>query len=99
MHKSLGNFITIQDMIQKVGASGLRLFYAGTHYRSPLDFTDEALEQAVSLARRLRRAHDQLVLARTKTDGTKGESSGVLKRLDGAQVDFFQAMDDDFNTP
>src|SRR3989449_11395307 len=99
MHKSLGNIITIQDMIQKVGALGLRVFYAGTHYRSPLDFTDKALEQAVSLARRFRRAHDQLVLARTKTDGTKGESSGIQKRLDEAQGDFFQAMDDDFNTP
>ena len=99
MHKSLGNFITIQDMIRKVGVLGLRVFYAGTHYRSPLDFTDKALEQAVSLARRFRRAHDQLVLARTKTDGTKGESSGVQKRLDEAQGDFFQAMDDDFNTP
>src|SRR5437899_12468617 len=40
MHKSLGNFITIQDMIRKVGAPGLRVFYAGTHYISPLDFTD-----------------------------------------------------------
>jgi cysteinyl-tRNA synthetase len=99
MHKSLGNFITIQDMIRKVGTPGLRVFYAGTHYRSPLDFTEKALEQAVSLARRFRRAHDQLVLARTKTDGEKEESSGILKQLDEARDDFFRAMDDDFNTP
>src|SRR5204862_5111461 len=66
MHKSLGNFITIQEMVRKVGTPALRVFYAGTHYRSPLDFTEQALEQAVSLARRFRRAYDQLVLARTK---------------------------------
>ncbi len=99
MHKSLGNFIPIQDMIRKVGTPGLRVFYAGTHYRSPLDFTEEALQQAVSLARRFRRAHDQLVLARTKTSSKKTETTGVLKRLDEARDEFFKAMDDDFNTP
>src|SRR5437016_808500 len=99
MHKSLGNFITIQDMIRKVGAPGLRVFYAGTHYRSPLDFTDKALVQAVSLARRFRRAHDQLVSARTNTGGAKAETTGVLKRLGEARGEFFRAMDDDFNTP
>ncbi len=99
MHKSLGNFIPIRDVVRKVGSPGLRVFYAGTHYRSPLDFTDEALQQAVSLARRFRRAHDQLVLARTKTGVGKGGSSAVLRRLDEAQDDFFRAMDDDFNTP
>jgi cysteinyl-tRNA synthetase len=99
MHKSLGNFITIQDMIRKVGTPGLRVFYAGTHYRSPLDFTEEALEQAVSLARRFRRAHDQLMLASAKTAGKKVDLATTLKRLDEARDDFFRAMDDDFNTP
>jgi cysteinyl-tRNA synthetase len=99
MHKSLGNFITIQDMIRRVGTPGLRVFYAGTHYRSPLEFTEEALQQAVSLARRFRRAHDQLVVARTKIGNEKTERRAVLKRLDDARDDFFKAMDDDFNTP
>ena len=99
MHKSLGNFIPIQNMIRKVGTPGLRVFYAGTHYRSPLDFTDQALDQAVSLARRFMRAHDQLVLVRTKMSNEKTEPTSVLKRLDEARDDFFRAMDDDFNTP
>jgi cysteinyl-tRNA synthetase len=99
MHKSLGNFIPIRDMIRKVGSPGLRVFYAGTHYRSPLDFTDEALQQAVSLARRFRRAHDQLALARSKLDNRKSDRTAVLKRLDEARDEFFKTMDDDFNTP
>ena len=99
MHKSLGNFIPIQDMIRKVGTPGLRVFYAGTHYRSPLDFTEEALQQAVSLARRFRRAHDQLVLARAKTGSKNADATVVLERLDEARDEFFKAMDDDFNTP
>ncbi len=97
MHKSLGNFITIQEMIKRVGAPGLRVFYASTHYRSPLDFTDEALQQAVSLARRFRRAYDQLA---TVSKVGKGEAdAAVLKNLGDARDDFFHAMDDDFNTP
>jgi cysteinyl-tRNA synthetase len=86
-------------MIRKVGTPGLRVFYAGTHYRSPLEFTEEAVEQAVSLARRFRRAHDQLALAGAKTSSGKAEATTVLKRLDEARDEFFRAMDDDFNTP
>jgi len=99
MHKSLGNYIPIRDMVRKIGTPGLRVFYAGTHYRSPLDFTEEALQQAVSLARRFRRAHDQLALAREKTTRKGTETDLVLKPLDEARDQFFMAMDDDFNTP
>ena len=99
MHKSLGNFIPIRDMVRKVGTPGLRVFYAGTHYRSPLDFTEEALQQAVSLARRFRRAHDQLALAREKITRKGTETDLVLKPLNEARDQFFMAMDDDFNTP
>src|SRR2546422_9417317 len=99
MHKSLGNIIPIQEAISKVGVDALRVFYASTHYRSPVDYTEEALVQASSLARRFRRAHDQLVFARTKTSSKKTETTGVLKRLDEARDEFFKAMDDDFNTP
>jgi cysteinyl-tRNA synthetase len=99
MHKSLGNFIPIRDIVRKVGTPGLRVFYAGTHYRSPLDFTEEALQQAVSLSRRFRRAHDQLVLARDKITRRENGMISVLKPLDEARDEFFKAMDDDFNTP
>jgi len=64
-----------------------------------LEFSEEALQQAVSLARRFRRGYDQLVLARTKTGGAKSETTRVLKLLDEARDEFFRAMDDDFNTP
>ena len=64
-----------------------------------MDFTEEAVQQAVSLARRFRRAHDQLVLALNKIGTGKTEASTVLKRLEEARDEFFRAMDDDFNTP
>src|SRR5437870_13760559 len=70
MHKSLGNFVPIQDAIQKVGVEALRVLYASTHYRSPLDYTEDTLVQAASLARRFRRAYDQL----QRMTGVKAES-------------------------
>ncbi|MEW6329461.1 MAG: cysteine--tRNA ligase, partial [Candidatus Micrarchaeota archaeon] len=46
MAKSLGNFITIKDALKKHDADSLRLFYALTHYRSPIDFSDKNVEYA-----------------------------------------------------
>ena len=99
MHKSLGNFVPIQDAIQKVGVEALRVLYASTHYRSPLDYTEDTLVQAASLARRFRRAYDQL----QKVSGAKSEGKATRESLklqvDEARTEFFAAMDDDFNTP
>ena len=99
MHKSLGNFVSLQEAIQKVGVEALRVLYASTHYRSPLDYTEDTLVQAASLARRFRRAYDQL----QRLTGVKSESSDVpipiRKEVSEARAEFFAAMDDDFNTP
>ena len=99
MHKSLGNFVPIQDAIQKVGVEAIRVLYASTHYRSPLDYTEDTLVQAASLARRFRRAYDQL----QKVTGAKSEGKATRESLklqvDEARTEFFAAMDDDINTP
>jgi len=99
MHKSLGNFVPIQEAIQKVGVEALRVLYASTHYRSPLDYTEETLVQAASLARRFRRAFEQLQLATGNKSESKNENSTVKVQVDEARTEFFTAMDDDFNTP
>ncbi len=99
MHKSLGNIIPIQDALRKMGRDALRVLYASTHYRSPLEFTDESLEQAESLARRFRRAYDQLSLAEQGRQGKREKDDGAVGRLEGLRDRFFKAMDDDFNTP
>ncbi len=99
MHKSLGNFIPIQDMVQKMGVDALRVFYASTHYRSPLDFTEESLAQAASLARRFRRAYDALAFAMAKKVTGKTVDDNLSRQLKAIRDEFFKAMDDDFNTP
>jgi cysteinyl-tRNA synthetase len=99
MHKSLGNFVPIQEAIQKVGVEALRVLYASTHYRSPLDYTEDTLVQAASLARRFRRAYDQLQIATGNKSEGKAEFSALKRQVDESRTEFFVAMDDDFNTP
>jgi cysteinyl-tRNA synthetase len=99
MHKSLGNFVPIQDAIQKVGVEALRVLYASTHYRSPLDYTEETLVQSASLARRFRRVYDQLEQSGGANSETKASREELRGQVDEARTEFYAAMDDDFNTP
>ena len=99
MHKSLGNFVPIQDAIRKVGVEALRVLYASTHYRSPLDYTEETLVQSGSLARRFRRAYDQLLQPEGTKSETKSSQEELKRQVDDARTEFYAAMDDDFNTP
>jgi cysteinyl-tRNA synthetase len=99
MHKSLGNFVPIQEAIKRVGVEALRVLYASTHYRSPLDYTEETLIQSASLARRFRRAYDQLQQPGGAKSETKASREELKRQVDEAQTEFYAAMDDDFNTP
>ncbi|MFQ5847460.1 MAG: cysteine--tRNA ligase [Candidatus Methylomirabilales bacterium] len=102
MSKSLGNFFTVREIFEKspyglqVTAEALRYFLLGTHYRSPLDFSDDALWEA---KRALDRFYD-LFLRLDEASAMKGPGDAllppVLERFGEA---FRQAMDDDFNTP
>jgi len=53
MSKSLGNFITIRDMLEKYDPETFRFFVLSTHYRSPIDFTETALEQSKNSLERI----------------------------------------------
>jgi cysteinyl-tRNA synthetase len=99
MSKSLGNFFTIREVLEKFPPEVVRFFLLSTHYRSPLDFSDAALSDArVSLTRfanlfaRLSRFPRE---TRTPSE-VEGRALDVLS----TQVEpaFREAMDDDFNT-
>src|SRR5947208_5586594 len=95
MHKSLGNFVPIHEAIQKVGVEALRVLYASTHYRSPLDYTEDTLVQADSLARRFRRAYDQVQMAGGMKSEGKDQTSTLKRQVDESRAEFLPAMDDD----
>jgi cysteinyl-tRNA synthetase len=95
MSKSLGNVISIRDIIAETDPLVLRLFYLQTHYRSPIDFSKKALEGARNNFERLREFLERL--DQTKADKEKDED--LLKKAEETEKKFVKAMDDDFNTP
>jgi len=100
MSKSLGNFITIKDALQRYEPDVLRLFFASSHYRSPIDFSEENLRSSKELLDRLHATYDkvQTLLERSKDVATVQESqfTGIVSQH---KEKFIEAMDDDFNTP
>ncbi len=98
MSKSLKNFWTIEDVLKKVRPEALRYFLLSTHYRSPINFSDENLEQAQKawegLAKTVRK------LKKLAKDGKEGEPrEQVVEALEDIRKRWEDAMDDDFNTP
>jgi len=88
MSKSLGNFFTICEVLNRYPPEVLRMFILGTHYRSPLDFSDQALDVAKSGLDRLYE-----IKKRLSDKGYEYAASGGISEY------FRRAMNDDFNTP
>ena len=99
MSKSLGNFFLVTDILEHYPAEVLRFFILSTHYRSPLDFSDERLKEAARSMERLKTARQNLDELSTMKAGN-GEENVELFIAAGekAKTDFAAAMDDDFNT-
>ena len=105
MSKSLGNFFTIRDILKQYHPEVLRLFMLQSHYRSPVDFSDAALNEARQGMDRfystLGTIRDLLAAGAGKADSA-GEPSEKDRELIGhvqsLQERFIEAMDDDFNT-
>ena len=87
MSKSLGNFFTVREVLAKYPAEVVRYLLVASHYRSPINYSDQGLDQAAS-------ALERLYLA------VRGTASNTAKELVNSRYEraFRQAMDDDFNT-
>ena len=94
MAKSLGNFITIREFLEKDSVRLLRLLMAKAHYRSPIDYSEEAVAQCRKELARIDEFADKIKSVRTSKQKEKTEP-------DVAQYEerFEKAMEDDFNTP
>jgi cysteinyl-tRNA synthetase len=101
MSKSLGNFFTIREIFEKSewpeAETGemLRYFLLGTHYRSPLDFSDQSLNEAKNAANGFYDLFARLNESEDSATADKGLMAAIAER----KVAFRDAMDDDFNTP
>jgi cysteinyl-tRNA synthetase len=102
MSKSLGNFTLLKDVLASYPAPVLRLLMLQTHYRSPLDFSTERLEEATAALERVATLVRNLRWARSEPPegaGSPGAEREVLRSaLDEARAKFAAEMDDDFNT-
>ena len=98
MSKSLGNYITIKDALKEWRPQTLRYFILTSHYSSPVVYGEEALAAAKSGWERLMNAR-RLVLSTMNAAPEGDAGNGFLARLDKANSDFREVMDDDFNCP
>lgn len=90
MAKSLGNILTIQAALAAGDRPSLRHYFLGSHYRSPLDFSQEALEESGKAVERIYETIERM--ERDSPSSPAGPDEGLLEA-------FRQEMDDDFNTP
>ncbi|MEX0614473.1 MAG: cysteine--tRNA ligase, partial [Methylophaga sp.] len=88
MSKSLGNFFTVREVLAKYPAEAIRFFILSSHYRSPLNYAEDQLEQAKTAVTRF---YHSLRGLTAKTDMNWQDDSEFAPR-------FREAMDDDFNT-
>jgi cysteinyl-tRNA synthetase len=95
MSKSLDNFFLVRDVLQHASAEVVRFYLLNAHYRSPIDFSDAALDEAAS-------AHDRLAATlhryRTASSASGDAPKALHDAVATARADFGAAMDDDFNT-
>ncbi len=95
MGKSLGNFVTLKDAFKKFDPLVIRFFILQSHYRSTLDFSEQAIEAAGKGLEKL-----QNTVQRVRVEIKKGKNGkGTLFDLAEYRKRFTEAMDDDFNTP
>jgi len=101
MSKSLGNIVRIRDVLQRFDGEVLRFFLLSAHYRSPLDFTEKALERAKKSYNSLKNSLELLdmEISTLKTFGEDRNPINCKGVVDSFVQRFMNAMDSDMNTP
>ena len=97
MSKSLGNFVTIREALKRYDPNVLRIFLLSRHYRSPIDFRWELLDQAKSSYDRIVNSYGNLMDMDIVEEADERENA-FLEDVRRARRDFFAAMMDDLNT-
>src|SRR5262249_45399607 len=99
MSKSLGNTLTIRDMVRRHDPQALRLYLLGTHYRHPLEFADERIAEAARALARLASVKDEAERMAGEGGGDGALDDGLARDVAAHRARFEATMDDDFNTP
>jgi cysteinyl-tRNA synthetase len=97
MSKSKNNFFTVKDILAEYPGEVVRFFILQTHYRSPLDFSDERLKEAQTSLNRLAQSKGFMDELLAKT-GSSDTAKDLAEKAAAYVQEFHEAMDDDFNT-
>ena len=100
MSKSLGNFFTVRDILEKYDAEIVRFFMLSAHYRNPVNFSDILMEQSKSAVERVYTCIDNLhfLLDNSEEREFNETEKKYSEELDKCKQKFIDAMDDDLNT-
>ena len=100
MSKSLGNFFTVREIAEIFDLEVVRLFMLSTHYRNPINFSDEILNQSKAGLERLYNAKEKALFTMNNLEDSKmtEEEAKLQEELAGFRQKFIDAMDDDVNT-
>lgn len=99
MSKSLGNFKTVREIADVYGYEVIRYFLISAHYRSPINYNIDIIEQCKSALERLYTCRDSLDFTIKNTSETAGEDDEkLIKLFESRKDEFITAMDDDLNT-
>ena len=97
MSKSLGNFFTVRDVAEKYGYDPIRFLMISSHYRSPINYSTDIIDQCKASLARLYTCRDSLDFA--LENAAEGEAANdILEMFDKRRQQFIEAMSDDLNT-
>lgn len=98
MSKSLGNFKTVREIADVYGYEVIRYFLISSHYRSPINYNLEIIEQCKSALERLYNCRESLDFAVKNASTDIPDDEEIIKLIDSRKEQFITAMDDDLNT-
>ena len=99
MSKSLGNFFTVRDVAEQYGYEPIRYLMISCQYRSPINYSFDAIAQCKASLERLYTCRDNMDFAFKNAKAEAGEKDAeIIELIDGKKAKFIEAMEDDLNT-
>lgn len=98
MSKSLGNFKTVREIADVYGYEVIRYFLISSHYRSPINYNLEIIEQCKSALERLYNCRESLDFSVKNASADIADDEDIIKLINSRKEQFITAMDDDLNT-
>jgi cysteinyl-tRNA synthetase len=98
MSKSLGNFVLVHEIIKKFDPQVLRFFMLSVHYRNPINYTTDLLENTHSALDRIKTSYQNLKHRKKASTNLTENNQQWIDKVHALHEQFIQEMDDDFNT-